>query len=790
MNKLRLLFLVLLIPASSLFAQQTKTDANIIGHVTCEGEHLGYISVSIKGTTVGTVTDETGHFQIVNAPIGKFAVIASGVGFKPEELQVETAANSTVELNFNLEKDILGLEEVVVSADRNNKSRADAPLIVNTLNQKLFSSVQANSISEGLNFCSGLRIENDCQNCGMTQLRMNGMEGSYSQVLINNRPIFSGLVGIYGLELIPSNMIERIEVVRGGGSALYGSNAIAGTINLILKDPVSNSLEAETSYGLIGVGHPGTSSLGNDQLVKFNASIVTDDHNTGLAAYGYYRNRSPFDANGDGFSEMTNIKNSTAGTRFFHRFGYRSKVSVDFFNIKEDRRGGNKFESPEHEADIAESVNHNITTAGLTYEQFFREYDLFSVYASGQFVDRDSYYGARRSLSDYGHTQGATYILGSQYKAVFQKSSLVVGGEYLADQLLDNKLGYPDYSSPILINDSLTGFNTVGNTLIANQETATLGLFSQFDITLGIFQFSLGGRFDNYKITDLKEKDEETGAVFSPRISVLTQIIPNLQGRLSYSKGYRAPQIYDEDLHIETSGSRKVIHQNSPDLTQETSHSLMGSLDFNGQIGSTSISFLTEGFFTRLEHPFANTYSAPDADGTVVYTRINAEDGATVKGINLDLTLIPSEKLSLQSGFTFQNSHYDKPQEFGSTSFFRTPKSYGYLSTDYTFLLRFRLSVNGNYTGKMLIPYFGTQLPQGVSGELRETNPFLDMGAKISYSTKMGGVLLEFYAGIKNIFNSYQKDFDYGIDRDPTYIYGPISPRTIYAGLRMGNFLK
>jgi outer membrane receptor for ferrienterochelin and colicins len=790
MKKLTVLLFMTIILSGSIFAQKTKTDAIIVGHVTSEGEHLAYITISLKGTTVGTATDETGHFQIINAPIGEYVIVASGVGYKTKEYPVVTKANSTTEIKFELEQDVLGLEGIVISADRNEKSRANAPVIINTLNQKLFSSVQANSISEGLSFCSGLRIENDCQNCGMTQLRMNGMEGAYSQVLINNRPIFSGLVGIYGLELIPSNMIERIEVVRGGGSALYGSNAIAGTINLILKDPVSNTLEAETSRSLIGLGQQNRGDYGNDQLVKFNASIVTDDKNTGLAAYGYFRNRTPFDANGDEYSELTSIENSTIGARFFHRFGYRSKLSIDFFNIKEDRRGGNKFDSPEHEADIAESVNHNITTGGITYEQFFREYDLLSVYASGQFVDRDSYYGALQSLSDYGHTEGATYIIGTQYKATFKNSNLVVGGEYLGDQLVDNKLGYPDYSNPIITDGEITGFNNIGNTLIAYQQTGTLGLFSQYDLTIGAFQFSLGGRFDNYKITDLKEDEVDGASVFSPRISILAQILPKLQGRVSYSQGYRAPQIYDEDLHIETSGSRKVIHQNAPDLTQETSHSIMASLDLNGTIGSASYSFLTEGFYTRLDNPFANSYSTPDETGTVIYTRVNAEHGATVQGINLDLTLIPSDKINIQSGFTLQNSKYDEAQEFESTSFFRTPNTYGYINTDYTLFLRYKFSVSGNYTGKMLIPYFGTQLPDGVNGELRETNPFLDMGAKFGYTTKLGGVMLEFYTGIKNIFNAYQKDFDFGVDRDPTYIYGPMSPRTIYAGIRMGNFLK
>jgi len=138
---------------------------------------------------------------------------------------------------LNWIRNVLGIEEVVVTGDRNKTNRTESSTIVSILTPKLFATIQSVTLSEGLNFCPGLRMENNCQNCGFSQVRMNGMEGPYSQILINGRPIFSGLAGVYGLELIPSSMIERVEVVRGGGSALYGSNAIAGTINLIFKRP-------------------------------------------------------------------------------------------------------------------------------------------------------------------------------------------------------------------------------------------------------------------------------------------------------------------------------------------------------------------------------------------------------------------------------------------------------------------------------------------------------------------------------------------------------------------------
>jgi outer membrane receptor for ferrienterochelin and colicins len=229
---------------TSPILSQKKTDANIVGHVICNCEHAPFATITIKGTNYGISTDETGHYMLINLPVGTHTIKAQAIGFKSIEKEITILAGETKEVNFILEEDILGLEEVVITADRSEIKRTESVTIVNTLSPKLFSSVQSVALIEGLTFSPGLRIENNCQNCGFSQVRMNGMEGPYSQILINSRPIFSGLAGVYGLELIPTNMIERIEIVRGGGSALYGSNAIAGVINIILKESISNSYEA------------------------------------------------------------------------------------------------------------------------------------------------------------------------------------------------------------------------------------------------------------------------------------------------------------------------------------------------------------------------------------------------------------------------------------------------------------------------------------------------------------------------------------------------------------------
>ena len=771
------------------FAQNKRTDANIYGHVVASGEHIPFATISIVGTTIGTTTDETGHYQIVNLPTGKVQIKAQSLGFKPQIIDVEIIAGNSLEIHFDLEKDVLGLEEVVVTGDRNATNRIESSTIVNTLTPKLFTTTQSVTLSESLNFAPGLRMENNCQNCGFTQVRMNGMEGSYSQVLINSRPIFSGLAGVYGLELMPANMIERVEVVRGGGSALYGSNAIAGTINLILKDPINNSYEFGVSNSILGVGVDGADDPAEDYTVNMNASIVSHDSKTGLAVYGFYRDRQPFDANDDSFSEIASLQNTTIGSRLFHRFSTRSKVALDFFNIKENRRGGDKHNYIEHEAGIAESLKHDITTGALTYDQFFRENDLWSVYISGQKVDRDSYYGAEQSLSDYGKTKGFTYTVGTQYNAKFDNSNLVFGLENVGEWLKDKKLGYLDVDNATVNGAGEIEIPHTANTIVADQDKNTFGVFSQYDIKLNRLNVSVGVRFDHYKVKDNDHGGTESGNVFSPRVTLKYDVKKYLQARASYSKGYRAPQIFDEDLHIETSGSRQVLHENANDLKQEISHSYMASLDFNKRIGNSFVGILVEGFYTKLDNPFSNEYGEPDAEGTVIYTRVNADKGAVVKGVNLEVNVVPNDEFTLKGGFTIQSSKFEEAQNFGQKDFFRTPENYGYFTIDWTPTKKLGVSSTGNYTGPMNVEYFGLNQVNPEEGSFINTDSFFDLGIKFRYNIRLNGAKMQLYTGVKNIFNAYQDDYDTGIDRDPAFIYGPINPRTIYFGIKIGNLL-
>lgn len=803
--------------ASMVSAQYKPAGTAVFGEITSNGEALPFINIYVEGTTIGTTSDKDGKFTLIEVPDGDIRIIAQGVGFKSEVKAISVSSNEPQELSFNLTEDVLNLEGVVVTADRNTTSRVEAPMIVNTLSPKLFEATQAINVADVLDFTPGLRMECNCSNCGFMQVRMNGMDGSYSQILMNSRPVFSGLAGVYGLELIPTNMIQRVEVVRCGGSALFGGNAIAGTVNIITQDPVTNGFTLDLRNGTIGVGNEHGTTPANDFVVSANGSMVTEDRKAGMYIYGLSRKRNAFDENGDGFSEMVQLKNVTLGLSGFIKPSNRTKIMLDMYRIEETRRGGNMLEYLPHEADIAEMVGHTISGANLSFDLFTNAQALnkLTLYAAGQKVDRSSYYGAQQDPDAYGATNDITSSIGAQYNwNIATSSSMILGIDNNNNQLQDTKLGS----------------NGNENEMIVDQFVNTLGTFAQYDLKLDKAKFSLGLRYDNYLIRD-REKDSDQrqadvkGNVLAPRATFLWDIVPTLQYRLSYAKGYRAPQIFDEDLHIEASASKRIIHVNSPDLRQETSHSVSSSFNFINNVGRTMTEFLVEGFYTRLEDPFAYEYYDVDTNYTYVQVRKNAEDGAFVAGVNMEFNAAFPNNLSLSAGFTFQKSLYDSPQAWGegeesvSREFMRSPGQYGYLNLDWHVTKQFSATLTSNYTGSMYVPHLGlepisneewelinngqigaieperqNEIQAIMNGEviegerLEQSEQFLIFGFRMAYDFRLTEeTKMQVYAGVQNIFNQTQKYHDSGIYRDAGYIYGPCKPRTINVGVKIGN---
>ena len=294
-------------------------------------------------------------------------------------------------MNFSLNEAALAVEEVVVSASRTETNRKFSPTIVSVASTKLFESTASSNLAETMNFQSGLRVENNCGNCGTTQLRINGLEGQYSQVLLDSRPIFSSLASVYGLEQLPVAMIERVEVIRGGGSALFGANAIGGVVNIITKEPLYNSV---TLANTTNISEGGTA----DFNTSLNGSFVSDDYKTGVYLFGMIRDRDSYDRNGDGFSDIPELNSETVGFRAYYKTSPYTRLTAEYHHIHEFRRGGNAFDLPPHMADIAEQLNHKIDGGGLKFDWFSPDgRHRLGVYASAQRIGRDSYFGTDRN---------------------------------------------------------------------------------------------------------------------------------------------------------------------------------------------------------------------------------------------------------------------------------------------------------------------------------------------------------------------------------------------------------
>lgn len=382
MLSLQLLLATALGLSCELAAQGKPTDANIIGHVTDAktGEHLAGITIAIKGTTFGTATDATGHYFLKNLKQKSVTLVMRGLGYLSQERVIEISPDKVIEVNFEAEQDNINIDEVVVSSNRQATLRRLAPTLVTVLDSKLFESANATNLAQGLIFQPGVRVENNCQNCGFNQVRINGLDGRYSQILIDSRPIMNALAGVYGLEQIPTNMIERVEVVRGGGSALFGSSAIAGVINIITKEPQRNSFTFNESMSFSGF-----KDLDNN--LSFNGSLVSDDNRAGAMVFAQARYRKEHDVNGDGYSELGRLDSRSLGFRGYFRPSDYTRLTGEVHTFSEARRGGDHIDWPEQVAGVAESIRHSVYSGNLKFDGYSEDYKHhYQLYTSAQYI--------------------------------------------------------------------------------------------------------------------------------------------------------------------------------------------------------------------------------------------------------------------------------------------------------------------------------------------------------------------------------------------------------------------
>ena len=381
-----------------------------------------------------------------------------------------------------------------------------------------------------------------------------------------------------------------------------------------------------------------------------------------------------------------------------------------------------------------------------------------------QHTDRDSYYGAQRDTAAYGKTDDLTWVTGAMYvgnydRFLFAPSVFTGGLEYQSNSLHDRMLGYQrDMQQDVRIGSA----------------------FLQNEWKIQEFTLLAGGRVDNHNLIERP--------ILSPRVNLLYKPQDKFQARLTYSTGFRAPQAYDEDLHVTAVGGEGVLIKLAEGLREERSNSYSGSVDYTTAFGHWQANLLVEGFYTGLNDVFILEDIGYDSNGYAIKERRNGS-GARVYGANLDAKLAHGKEAVLSLGFTAQRSRYIQPEEWTegqfTTRMMRTPDYYGYFTFTSEPVKNFDFSLSGTYTGSMIVPHYTGY----ISADRMETTPdFFDLNVKFNYTFVLQDhIKLQVNTGVQNILNHFQPDLDRGEFRDSGYFYGPTQPRTVFVGVKIAN---
>lgn len=762
-KKIHLTLIMILI---SLFTLLHANDVSSINTITGKvidyetGEPLFGANIMVANTNLGAATNSAGEFFLTIDGRKDVQLIISMVGYQRIEEKVEVGSTYPKQMEFKLRPGIVEMGSIVVTGTNTPHLYSDVPVKTEIINRLSIERKHAVNLAEALNLQTGLLVDNECNNCNFTQVKILGFDGKYSQILIDGDPVVSSLGGVYGLEHYPREMIEQIEIVKGGGSSLYGAGAISGTVNLITRRP---------SFNQTRIGYLGSSISGAfDQQLGAVAELVSNDGRTGAFIFGSTRNRNPYDRNNDGFTELGTLKQETIGFNFYHRPSSTNEIKLSIHRIHEDRRGGSDLDKPIHESRIGEWTEHFKWGGKLAWSHNINNKFDYKINYSFSILNRDSYYGGLsentpegrlEALNYYGYSENQLHNGGIQANYRLDDHTIIAGFQFLRDELLDKSVSSEAY----YIDEVFTNY----------------GFYLQDE-------WSLDENKDLLLVYGLRV-DKHSGlenAIVSPRVNLKYELFDGMILRAGYTTGFKAPQIFDEDLHIcGLEGEQRII-RNDPDLKEERSHSFSAGLEFQNFIGNVPLLAGVTAFYTKLNDAYAEEFVKSESTFDL-WRRINS-DGAQVMGIEIDLGVKPTSDIEFRGGLTYKQNQYDENlPDFDTKNFLKTPDLFGHMFIIYNIGKNLELFSGLKYTGSMYMPHEIVVEDADEPELLLKTTPdffVLDAGLSINLNI-INDFKTKVSVGIKNITNAYQKDLDWGINRDPGYVYGPSQPRTFYVGI-------
>lgn len=658
------------------------------------------------------------------------------------------------------------LNEVVISGTLKEVTKLDSPAPVEVYTSSFFKANPTPSIFEALQNINGVRPHLNCNICNTGDIHINGLEGPYTMILVDGMPIVSGLSTVYGLSGIPQSLIDRVEIVKGPASTLYGSEAVGGLINIITKKPFNAPLLSAdifaTNWG----------EVNTDLSAKFNAGKSAQS----ILGLNYFNYQNPIDNNKDGFTDVTLQNRISVFNKW--NFGRRDNriFSLAVRYVYEDRWGGEMNWGKNYRGSdevYGESIYTKRWELFGTYQLPFKESLMFSFSTNGH--NQNSYYGDIPYMAD-------------QYIGFGQLTwNREMSNHDITSGLAYRYTYYDDNTS------ATAGFNNPAQ----NKATHTKlpGAFIQDEISLDPNnKILLGLRYDYNSIH---------GSILTPRLNYKwNSADKNNVARLSFGNGYRVANVFTED-HAALTGAREVIFHN--ELKPETSWNANINLIKKIFVGSSFIGLDATSFYTYFKNKIIADY---DTDpNKIIYD--NLERHAVSKGVSLNVEIAFTNGLKILFGGTVMDV-YSKEKGTKTSQLF-TEKLTGVWNAGYTIKkLGLTIDYTGNLYGPMRLPLLSEQDPR------KEYSPWWSI--QNIQLTKTLGNEIEIYGGVKNLLNwtpnksnpfiiartndPFDKnvqfdangqamitpDNSYGLTFDPSYVYGPNQGIRGFLGVRYNLF--
>ena len=746
------LFLILLLFSLQIsFAQETST---ISGYISGEGHKLQLVNVHLTGTKHKTITDSLGYYTLENVAVGNYTLQVSQVGFQTIKKKIEVIKDSVQSYDFELTDNENQLNEVVVSGTLKAVKRLESAVPVEVYSPVFFKKNPTPSIYEALQNINGVRPQLNCGVCNTGDIHINGLEGPYTLVLIDGMPIVSSLSTVYGLSGIPNSLVERIEIVKGPASSLYGSEAVGGLINIITKNPTNAPLFSAdvftTSYLETNV----------DLGMKFNPTKKAST----LLGINYFDYNQVVDKDKDGFTDVT----------------LSQRISV--FNKWNFQRENNRL--------------FTIAARGMYEDRWGGDVRWDKKYRGGDEIYGESIYTKRGELIGSYQLPFEEKLMLSFSGNVHYQDSRYGTTSYIANQKIgflqltwDKKIGSNDLLAGIATRYSYYDDNTPATK--EAESTWLPGIFVQDEITFSSkSQVLLGARYDYNSIH---------GSIFTPRFAYRFKANENTIFRLNAGTGFRVVNLFTED-HAALTGSRNVVIQN--DLKPEKSVNV--NLNYIQKINFGNGTFMgieTTAFYTRFSNKIISDYETDP--NKIIYDNI---DGYAIsQGISTNVDLNFTNRLKFILGATVLDNK--NVQDGISERPFLTEKFTATWSISYK-IEPWNLSLD--YTGNLYSPM---KLPLLSDLDPRDPNSPWYSIQNIQF-TYFGWKNFELYGGVKNLLNFTPKrnnpflisrtndpfdknvqydaagkvmvtpDNPYGLTFDTTYVYGQNQTIRGFFGLR------